>query len=180
MATANGKDGEQLPAQPDDRPDSPPVGGHYWVSLSYDIFDATGQPVDDVRRNLTYLHGGYGEVLPKIEAALEGQSVGYSCSLYLEPEDAFGDYDADLIAMIPVESLPEGAEVGMSFDGVPGQAADGNIYNLTDIAQGQAVLDGNHPLAGIALRYEVTVDAIREASDEEIELEQKAAAKSRD
>jgi FKBP-type peptidyl-prolyl cis-trans isomerase SlyD len=100
--------------------------------------------------------------------------------LYLEPEDAFGDYDADLIAMIPVESLPEGAEVGMSFDGVPGQAADGNIYNLTDIAQGQAVLDGNHPLAGIALRYEVTVDAIREASDEEIELEQKAAAKSRD
>ena len=158
----------------DDGP-QPPVATDFWVTLSYDLFDSTGQPLDDVRRNMTYLHGGYGEVLPKIEAAVEGKMVGEAVSLYLEPEDAFGDYDADLVTLLPVERLPPNVEVGMSFDGIPGEAADGNVYSVTDIAQGHAVLDGNHPLAGISVRYEIQIDGVREADDEEVERERNAA-----
>lgn len=154
------------------------VAADYWVSLSYELFDSTGQPLDEVRRNLTYLHGGYGEVLPKIEAAVLGKLRGDAVSLYLEPDDAFGDYDADLVTLVPVEKLPSDVAVGMTFDGIPGEASDGLLYSVTDIAQGQAVLDGNHPLAGIAVRYEIRVDGVREASTEEIARERDAAQRS--
>ncbi|MGB7182091.1 MAG: peptidylprolyl isomerase [Burkholderiaceae bacterium] len=158
----------------------PPVAADFWVSLSYELFDSTGEPLEDVRRNLTYLHGGYGEVLPKIEAAVDGKLVGDEISLYLEPDDAFGDYDADLVTLRPADRLPPDVAIGMTFDCIPGEAADGNVYSVTDIAQGYVVLDGNHPLAGIAVRYEIRIEEVSEADEDAIEREKLALARAQE
>ncbi len=144
-----------------------------WVTVRYRLFDSLQEPVEDSPRELRYLHGGFGAVFPKLESSLAGRPVGAQFSVTLQPDDAFGDYDAALLTLVAADRLPEGSEIGMSFDGIPGQAADGHIYTLTDIAQGQAVLDGNHPLAGMALRYDITVEAIEPATAEEIAQEQR-------
>lgn len=151
------------------------VSDDHWVSLSYRIYDSTGEPIEEGARQMEYLHGRYGALLPRLEEALEGCVVGDERSVYLEPDDAFGDYDPLCVTLIPEERLPAGTEIGMSFEGIPGEPSDGLVYTVTDIAQGQAVLDGNHPLAGISLRFELIVRGVRPASDEEIEHERREA-----
>jgi FKBP-type peptidyl-prolyl cis-trans isomerase SlyD len=86
----------------------------------------------------------------------------------LEPEDAFGDYDASLLRIAERARFPEALELGMRFEGVPGEGADATIYRVTDIAGGQVVLDGNHPYAGMAIKFACKVGAIRQATAEEI------------
>ena len=112
--------------------------------------------------DLTYLPGGYGELLAALERALEGKAPGESVRIQLEPEDAFGEYDADLLRLEPAERYGEGIAVGMEVE------EDARLYIVTDIAGGKAVLDGNHPLAGIALRFSLEVLAVRSAKPEEI------------
>ena len=111
---------------------------------------------------LRYLHGGYGELLAALERALEGKGPGQSLKIQLEPEDAFGDYDADLIRLEPAERYGRGLEVGMEVE------EDSRFYTVTDIAGGKAVLDGNHPLAGMALRFSIEIVTVRNATAEEI------------
>jgi FKBP-type peptidyl-prolyl cis-trans isomerase SlyD len=127
---------------------------------------------------MVYLHGGYEGTFPKIETLLDGQDVGYEASIQLEPSEAFGEHDPELLKIEPRARFPEPLEVGMQFEGVPdaedeGDAADVDdeplIYTVTDVADSQVVLDGNHPLAGMALRFWVQVEDIRAATDEEIE-----------
>lgn len=149
------------------------MGSGQWVTVRYRLFDSMGEPLEEVARSVSYLHGGYGGILPKLEAALEGKAVNGTASLYLEPVDAFGDYEADRVVMLPIERLPAQTEPGMTFEGLPGEAPDGNVYTVTDIAQGQAILDGNHPLAGIGVRFDLQVTAIRAATDEEIAQEKR-------
>jgi FKBP-type peptidyl-prolyl cis-trans isomerase SlyD len=90
--------------------------------------------------------------------------------IQIEPEDAFGDYDAALVKVEPRNRLPEPLEVGMQFEGMPDgdDAEEAMIFTVTDIADDKVVLDGNHPLAGMALRFSLSVADVREASDEEI------------
>lgn len=144
------------------------VGKDRWVTVEYRISDSDGEPIEEAERTLTYLHGGYGELFEAIEQALEGHPVGHHLSLYLDPDRSFGDYDAALVRLAPRAAFPEVLEAGMSFDAIPGEAADGKIWIVTDIAGDQVVLDGNHPLAGMALRFELEVIDVVEASDEEI------------
>lgn len=146
-----------------------------WVRLRYRLFDARGEPVEPGERELAYLHGGHGAVFERIEAALEGKAAGDATSVYLEPQDSFGDYDADLVQLAPRERFPDALEVGMTFDGLPGQAPDGLIHTVTDLTEDTVVLDANHPLAGMALRFELHVLEVRPATDEEIERERRAA-----
>jgi FKBP-type peptidyl-prolyl cis-trans isomerase SlyD len=70
-----------------------------WVTVHYRLFDSQGEAVEDGEREITYLHGGYGEIFEPIEHALEGQAAGFQTSVYLEPEQTFGDYDPDLIRL---------------------------------------------------------------------------------
>ncbi len=143
-----------------------------WVTVRYRLFDSEGEPLEDVPRELTYLHGGYGSVFEAIERALDGAEVGFQTSVYLQPEESFGDYDADRLTLAPREQFPEALERGMSFEGIPGQAdSDGAIYTVTDFTDETVVLDGNHPLAGMALRFELEVTDLREATEEEVEQE---------
>jgi len=112
--------------------------------------------------DLTYLHGGYGGLLPALEQALEGKSPGESIALQLEPDHAFGEYDAELLRVEPAERYGEGLEVGMEVE------EDSRFYTVTDVAGGKVVLDGNHPLAGMALRFFLEIVTVRAAEAEEI------------
>ena len=143
-----------------------------WVTVRYELFDSQGEPLEEGEREWTYLHGGYGVIFPKIEAALEGRAVGDTLSLYLQPEDTFGDYDPELLQLMPRDRFPGALEEGMTFDALPGEAADGQLYTVTDLTDDTVVLDGNHPLAGMALRFEMVIEDLREATDEEVQAEQ--------
>lgn len=142
-----------------------------WVTVEYRLYDSQGEELEPSERELTYLQGGYGGVFPRVEEALAGQAVGYETVLYLEPEDSFGEYDPELVRLAHREDFPEQLEVGMTFEGAPGDEEDGELYTVTDIADDTVVLDGNHPLAGMALRFELRVTDIREATDAEVEHE---------
>lgn len=149
-----------------------------WVRLQYRLFDAQGEAIEPDARELEYLHGGYGAVLPALERALAGRAAGERLTVHVEPEDAFGDYDAELVEMVPRHALPDALEAGMTFEGLPGEPQDGpgrRLWTVTDFTDEQVILDGNHPLAGLALRYEITVLALRPAEPEEIEAERRAA-----
>lgn len=148
------------------------------VSLRYKLTDAQNNIIEEPDSPMVYLHGGYEGTFPKIETLLDGQDVGYEASIQLEPSEAFGEYDPELLKIEPRARFPEPLEVGMQFEGVPdaedeGDSADADdeplIYTVTDVADSQVVLDGNHPLAGMALRFWVQVEDIRAATDEEIE-----------
>jgi FKBP-type peptidyl-prolyl cis-trans isomerase SlyD len=136
------------------------------VSLSVRLHDAQGNLLEASTAPLVYLHG-HQDILPRLEQALEGKGAGDRVSLLLEPEDAFGDDHAELLQLVPMAELGAGARVGMRYEGVPGQPNDGRIYTITQIADGMALLDGNHPLAGWALRFDIEVLAVEAASAEE-------------
>lgn len=139
------------------------------VTLNYKLSDAQGNLIEESREPMVYLHGDYGNTLPKIEEALSGKDVGYQTEIQVEPVDAFGEYDADLVKVEPRNRLPTPLEVGMQFEGMGGEGdgQEAQIFTVTDIADDKVVLDGNHPLAGIALRFNLHVTDVRAASDEE-------------
>ena len=142
------------------------------VSLTWRLADTQDQAIDDLTEPLEFFYGGH-DLLPKLEEALAGQRSGYGCDLHLEPEHGFGDYDAELVCFEARSLLPEHLEVGMQFDGLPEGAATtgmapGLIYTITEVYPSHVVLDGNHPLAGMALRLAVKVCGVREATPDEL------------
>jgi FKBP-type peptidyl-prolyl cis-trans isomerase SlyD len=151
------------------------------VSLRYKLTDAQNNVIEEPDSPMVYLHGGYEGTFPKIESLLDGQDIGYEATIQLEPNEAFGDYDPELLKIEPRTRFPEPLEVGMQFEGVPDaeEGADASvddseddeplIYTVTDVADNQVVLDGNHPLAGMALRFWVQVEDVRAATEDEIE-----------
>ena len=146
------------------------VAKNHIVTLDYHVTDPDGEVVDEGREALVYLHGGYDDIFPKIEEALHGKSIGESVQVKLQPDEAFGEYDAEMVQIEPRADFPKELQVGMQFEG--GEEGDEDsfiIYRVTDIAEDKVVLDGNHPLAGMALIFTCTVTAIRPASAEELE-----------
>ena len=149
------------------------------VSLRYKLTDAQNNVIEEPDSPMVYLHGGYEGTFPKIETLLDGQDIGYEATIQLEPSEAFGEYDPELLKIEPRTRFPEPLEVGMQFEGVPDADEDTTvddpeddeplIYTVTDVADSQVVLDGNHPLAGMALRFWVQVEDVRAATDDEIE-----------
>ena len=138
------------------------------VKLDYELKASDGELLEDEGAQLEYLHG-YGGIFPKVEEALEGKDLGHEMALTLEPEDAFGEYDAELLRVEPRERFPAEIEVGMRFEGVPGEKEeDALIYTVTDITPESVVVDGNHPLAGERLWFKATVKGLRAATREEL------------
>jgi FKBP-type peptidyl-prolyl cis-trans isomerase SlyD len=88
--------------------------------------------------------------------------------LQLEPQDAFGEDDPALLHIVPRAALGPHVQVGLKVEGVPGQPKDGRIYTVTELTDAVAVLDGNHPLAGRALRFKIHVRKVEQATDEEL------------
>ena len=143
------------------------------VALTWTLKDTLGEVLDELDEPIEFLLGG-DDLLSKIEDALQGHEPGDSLDLHLEPENAFGEYDENRVFLEPRSIFPAGLEEGMGFDGnaMPFGATQSmprdQIYTVTEIYPEHVVLDGNHPLAGIAIRLKLKVENVREASEEEI------------
>jgi FKBP-type peptidyl-prolyl cis-trans isomerase SlyD len=141
------------------------------VALTWTLKDTLGEVLDELDEPVEFMVGG-DDLLAKIEDALQGHEPGAKVDLHLEPEDAFGEYNEQLVFLEPRGLLPEVLEEGMTFEGLPaGGNADAPkdlLYTVTEIYPEHVVLDGNHPLAGIALRLHLKVERVREATEEEV------------
>ena len=138
------------------------------VTLNYTVHDTDGNVVDNGEHPLVYMHGGYDGIFSPIEEALHGKSVGENLKLKLQPEDTFGEYDEEMVMVEERSLFPDDIEVGMSFERVTDAGDDEMLYRITDIAEDKVVVDGNHPLAGVALVFDITVAEVRIATSEEI------------
>ncbi len=139
------------------------------VSLDFELTDDSGNLLEKTEAPVSYLHGGYDGIFPQVEEALHEQTVGFSCAVEMEPENAFGEIDPNLIRVEPRELFPAEVEVGMRFEGGEEESEDMMIYTVTDVTPDKVVVDGNHPLAGMKLTFSCTVTAVRPATEEEIE-----------
>jgi FKBP-type peptidyl-prolyl cis-trans isomerase SlyD len=137
------------------------------VTLRFKVTDSLGKVVEESQEPMVYLHGGYGNTLPKIEEALDGQVTGFKTTLDLAAADAFGVRDEGLVQTIPKTQFPPGVKVGGQLEG---HGDDGRMHAFTvmKIKGDTVLLDGNHPLAGKDLRFTLAVMEVRAASEEEI------------
>lgn len=146
-----------------------PVEKDKLVTLSVKMADMSGAILEETDEDgIVYLHG-HGDIFPKLEEALESRFEGEGFFIKLEPEDAFGEYDPDAIEMVPLEALgdPEMIVPGLQFEEIPGRPSEGKIWRVTDVAGGFAVLETNHPYAGMALQFEVKVLKVEDPVGEE-------------
>ncbi|MFZ6690700.1 FKBP-type peptidyl-prolyl cis-trans isomerase [Undibacterium sp. SXout20W] len=138
------------------------------VSLNYTMFNEEGNIIDQNQDPIVYLHGGYDNILPAVEAALDGKSVGDKVSVTLTPEEGFGEFDAQYVRQEDVGLFPPDIEVGMMFETRDPETEETMQFRVTAIDAGVVTVDGNHPLAGMTIRFDAEVLEIREASDEEV------------
>jgi len=140
------------------------------VTLKYHVKDTDGNTIDEGASPLVYLHGGYGGIFDRIEEELQGKAAGDSLEVKLDPENGFGEYDAELVAIESRSLFPDNIEVGMQFErGAEGDEDEEDmLYTITDIADDKVVIDGNHPLAGTALLFSCTVTEVRKGTDDEV------------
>ena len=136
------------------------------VSITFKLYDAQNVLLEETPEPIAYLHGGHSGIFPKVEEALNAKKPGDKVSVTLEPEDAFGDYDPQLIRLEAVDKLPPDVVVGGFL--VAEENDQERVWRVTSIAEGKAVLDGNHELAGMRLRLDATVVEVRPATSEEI------------
>ncbi|HWI81938.1 FKBP-type peptidyl-prolyl cis-trans isomerase [Ramlibacter sp.] len=141
------------------------------VALTWSLQDTLGEVLDELKEPVEFLVGGE-DLLARVEEALQGHVPGDQLDLHLEPEEAFGDYDEQLVFLESRSLFPAELEEGMTFEGLPAgahpDAPKDLIYTVTEIYPDHVVVDGNHPLAGIAIRLHLKVEQVREATEEEI------------
>ncbi|WP_310566157.1 peptidylprolyl isomerase [Hydrogenophaga sp.] len=141
------------------------------VALTWTLKDTLGEELDMLDEPVEFLVGG-NDLLASLEQALQGHEPGETLELQLEPQNAFGDYDDRLLFLEPRHLFPEHIEEGMGFEGLPEgcnpAAPKDRLYFISDIYPDHVVLDGNHPLAGMALRIQLKVHSVREAEVSEV------------
>jgi FKBP-type peptidyl-prolyl cis-trans isomerase SlyD len=143
------------------------------VALTWTLKDTLGEVLDVLDDPVEFLVGG-DDLLPRIEEALQGHAPGAKLDLHLEPEEAFGDFNDQLLFLEPRQLFPAEVEEGMTIEGsalpkgTNPDAPRNALYTVTEIYPEHIVLDGNHPLAGIAIRLSLKVEGVREATEEEV------------
>ena len=141
------------------------------VALTWTLKDTLGEVLDELQEPVEFVMGG-DDLLPRIEESLQGHKAGDQLDLHLEPEEAFGDYDEQLVFLEERKVFPGELEEGMTFEELPpgakANAPKGTLYTVTEIYPDHVVIDGNHPLAGIAIRLVLKLEAVREATEAEI------------
>ena len=140
------------------------------VSIDYTLTGPDGAVIDSSsgREPLPYLHGA-GNIIPGLEKALEGKSVGDNIKVTVPPEEGYGQLDPKAIQAVPksaFQGVPE-IKIGMQFRS---QGQHGmQVVTVTKIENDTITVDGNHPLAGVTLNFDVTIKEIRAASKEELD-----------
>lgn len=139
------------------------------VTIHYTLKDDEGNLVDSSEggQPLAYLHG-VGNIISGLESALEGHQEGEEVSVTIPPERGYGPHHSELIQVVPRDrfEIDEDIQVGMQFKA---QTTNGtHVVTVTQIDGNDVTIDGNHPLAGQTLNFDVAVESVREASSEEI------------
>lgn len=138
------------------------------VSITYELLDSNGNVLESSKDPVSYLHGGYDNIFPRVEEELHGKSIGDKVEITLEPADAFGDYDEELVQMEPVSAFPsKDLKVGMQFEGED-ESGEVILYTITNIDDGKVIVDGNHPWAGERVLFKATIADVRKAGEEEV------------
>lgn len=137
-------------------------------TVQYRLADAQGRLINDPREPMVYLHGGYDNTFPKLEAALDGKQPGDQVAVTLAPADAFGERDEALARTIPKSEFPPGIKVGGQMDGTTDDGQPHTFW-VVKVKGDKVLLDGNHPLAGQTVRFQLKVLSVRAATPEEIE-----------
>ena len=138
------------------------------VTMTYELKDADGNILESSSKPVAYLHGGYDNIFPKVEEAMHGKKIGDIIELGLEPSDAFGEYDAELVQIEPKSAFPEAElKIGMQFEG-DDSSGEVIVYSVTDITDDKVVVDGNHPWAGQKVIFKAEVKDVRLANEEEV------------
>ena len=143
------------------------------VGLTWTLRDTLGEVLDELDDPIEFLVGG-DDLLAAIEDKLQNHVIGDKIDMQLEPEQAFGDYDETRVFLEARALFPAETEEGMTFDGAALPAGCSRdipsafLYTVTEIYPEHVVLDGNHPLAGIAIRLSVTIESVREATAPEV------------
>lgn len=147
------------------------IGNDLVVSIHYKLTNNAGETLDSSEGNepLSYLHGA-GNIIPGLENALTGKTQGDSLQVTVSPEEAYGERVEQLIQKVPMSMFQgvEQLEAGMVFQT---QSPDGqtHLVTVTEIEDEEVTIDGNHPLAGQELNFDVTVESVRDATAEELE-----------
>ena len=142
------------------------------VTLNYRVTDPAGEVLDEGNSDLQYVHGGYGDIFPNIESALDGKTVGESVTVTLAPQDAFGEHEAAHVIVESMSAMPAGTSVGSMLEGPSAEDPEVVVgYRVTAVDGDQVTLDGNHPLAGKTLVFACTVAAVRAATPDEVEAQ---------
>ncbi|MBI5121461.1 MAG: peptidylprolyl isomerase [Rhodospirillales bacterium] len=140
------------------------------VTLTYQVRDMDGNMVDQGADPISYVHGGKDinvGLFPRLQEELEGKEVGDSIEVELDPLEAFGEYDDELVMEEDIELFPEGVEVGMVLE-LEQDDGGRQLFQVAEVNEDSITVDGNHPLAGVSLIFSGTVQNVRQASDKEM------------
>lgn len=145
------------------------IDKHKVVTIDYTLKDDAGNLIDQSEGGaFAYLHGE-GNIIPGLETALVGKSSGEEVTVSISPEEGYGVRDDDKTQAVPREMFSSEAEIeaGMQFhaEGPEGQTL---VVTVVEVGENEVTVDGNHPLAGVHLNFEVKVIDVREATAEEI------------
>ncbi len=135
------------------------------VSFHYALSDNDGKLLDSSHGQdpFTYMQGA-SMIVPGLEEQMEGKGAGDTFKAVIEPTKGYGDFDPQLLQQVPLEKFGEQkVELGMQFQG-----GEHGVFTVKEVADGKVLLDGNHPLAGITLNFDVEVTNVREATPDEL------------
>jgi FKBP-type peptidyl-prolyl cis-trans isomerase SlyD len=139
------------------------------ISIDYTLTDAQGTELDSSRGRspFSYIHG-IGNIIPGLEAALEGKSAGDQLNASIPPEKAYGTRDENLVQQLPRSRFDtdQDIQVGMQFQAT-GESGT-RVVTVVNVDADNVTIDANHPLAGVTLYFDVTIKDIREATGEEL------------
>ncbi len=140
------------------------------VGITYILRDGSGEELErrEAEEPFYYLHG-HKQIIPGLEDTLSGMEPGDQFDVEFDPEEAYGEYNSNMIQRVPREEFPEGIDVK---PGVPVQVmtedGSGMVFYIKEVAGDEVVLDGNEPLAGKTLHFNGEVKEVREADEEEL------------
>jgi len=139
------------------------------VTLNYTLTNDNGEILDKSSDGqFAYLHGA-NNIIPGLENALTGKSAGDSLNVKVNPDEGYGQRDENLSQVVSIDMFesPDDIEVGLQFHA---QSGEGHpiVVTVTNVDGDQVTVDGNHPLAGVTLNFDVTVVEVRDATEQEL------------
>lgn len=144
------------------------IGQNTVVSIHYKLTDDDGKTLDESTEGpLTYLHGASG-IIPGLEKELTGKVAGAEFKVTIPSEEGYGDHQPQLVQQSPRSAFPADMELQLGMQFTANTEGGEVMVVVTEVSDDTVTVDGNHPLAGMTLHFEGTVDQVRDASEEEL------------